>query len=61
MLRRRRLRRAIGAVLVIAGGALMWLAPASAFVSLSVVGGVLLLVGVGLEILGIALEHYGRR
>jgi hypothetical protein len=57
MLRRRKLRRAVGALLVIAGGLLMWLAPGPAFVSISIPGLVLMLAGVVLEIAGIALER----
>jgi hypothetical protein len=55
------LRRTAGAVLVVAGGALMWLAPQTAFVSLSALGIGLLLLGIVLEIAGIALEHRDRR
>jgi hypothetical protein len=51
MIRNRPVRRALGAVLVVAGGLLMWFAPESR------VGLTLLVLGVALELLGIALEH----
>lgn len=57
VLRRRKLRRTIGALLVIGGGVLMWFAPEAAFTSLSIVGVALLLAGIVLEAVGIALEH----
>lgn len=47
----------LGALLVIAGGLLMWLAPGPTFGSQSVAGLVLLVGGIVLEALGIALEH----
>ena len=51
MIRNKRLRRATGAVLVVAGGVLIWLAP-------EVMAGVVLLAaGIALEIAGIALER----
>jgi drug/metabolite transporter (DMT)-like permease len=61
VLRRRRLRRTIGVVLIVAGGALMWLAPEPAFARWSLVGIVLLVMGLVLEAVGIALEHRDRR
>ena len=57
MLKKRRLRRTVGAVLIISGGILMWLAPQTAFARASLVGAVLLVAGVALEALGIAIEH----
>jgi uncharacterized membrane protein HdeD (DUF308 family) len=57
MLRRRKLRRSFGIILVIAGAVLMWLAPASTFGVRSVAGAVLLVAGIVLELVGIALEH----
>jgi hypothetical protein len=51
MIRNRPVRRAIGAVLVVAGGLLMWLAPEYR------AGLTLLVLGVALELVGIALEH----
>jgi uncharacterized membrane protein HdeD (DUF308 family) len=57
VLRRRKLRRTIGALFVVAGGVLMWFAPASTFVPLSAVGIVLLACGIVVEALGIALER----
>ena len=51
MIRNRPVRRAIGAVLVVAGGLLMWFAPDSR------AGLTLLVLGVALELVGIALEH----
>jgi uncharacterized membrane protein HdeD (DUF308 family) len=60
VLRHRKLRRTVGAMLVIAGGALMWLAPAAAFVPYSAVGIALLAAGVVLEVVGITLEHRDR-
>jgi drug/metabolite transporter (DMT)-like permease len=51
----KRLRRAVGATLVVAGAVLMWLAP-------EVWSGVVLLVaGIALEAAGIALEHRNGR
>ena len=60
MLRQRKLRRTMGALLVIAGGLLMWLAPETAFVSPSISGLALMLAGVVVEVAGIALERYAR-
>jgi drug/metabolite transporter (DMT)-like permease len=54
---RTKLRRATGAVLVILGALLMWLAPGPTFTSLSGAGLVLLIGGIILELLGIALER----
>ena len=61
MLRRTRLRRTIGVILVITGAVLMWLAPASTFGARSVAGAVLLGAGIVLELIGIALEHRDQR
>ena len=47
----RRVRRAGVALLLIAGGMLMWLAPETGL------GLIILVLGVGLEALGIAVEH----
>ena len=60
MLRKKKLRRIMGALLAIAGGTLMWLAPESTFDSMSFIGAALLLAGIALEAVGIALEHRGR-
>lgn len=60
MLKRKKLRRTVGVSLVIAGGLLMWLAPAPAFSSLSAVGLFVLLAGIVLEAIGITLEHRDR-
>jgi len=57
LLRQKALRRTIGAVFVLAGGALMWFAPASTFVPQSAIGVALLVAGIVLEAFGIALEH----
>ena len=57
MIARTKLRRAVGAVLVIAGAVLMWMAPGPTFTSLSGAGLTLLLTGIGLELVGIALER----
>ena len=54
---RTKLRRATGAVLVILGALLMWLAPGPTFTSLSGTGLVLLIGGIILELIGIALER----
>jgi len=55
LIKHKGLRRALGAVLVVIGGVLMWLAPEVWS------GAVLLAAGIALEIAGIALEHrYGR-
>ena len=51
MIRNRPVRRAIGAVLVVAGGLFMWFAHDSR------AGLTLLVLGVVLELVGIALEH----
>jgi hypothetical protein len=45
-------RRATGAVLVVLGGALMWLAPEEVLFGI-----VLLAAGIALELVGITLEH----
>lgn len=58
MLKRRMLRRTVGALLLIGGGLLMWFAPEAAFGAFSISGLVLMLAGIVLEIAGIALEHY---
>lgn len=55
LLHKRQLRRAIAAILAIAGGALIWLAPET------VIGIVMLGLGIGLEIIGIGMEHWARR
>jgi drug/metabolite transporter (DMT)-like permease len=55
---RTRIRRAIGAVFVIIGAILMWMAPGRMFdTSLSGAGLGLLLTGIALELVGIALER----
>jgi len=51
MIRNRPVRRAIGVFLVVAGGLFMWLAPDSR------AGLTLMVLGVALELVGIALEH----
>ena len=56
MLRRTKLRRSVGVVLVIAGALLMWLAPETTFVR-SGAGIILLATGIVLELIGIALER----
>jgi drug/metabolite transporter (DMT)-like permease len=61
MLRHTKQRRTAGAVLVILGALLMWLAPGPTFTSQAATGLVLLLAGVVLELIGIALEHRDRR
>jgi uncharacterized membrane protein HdeD (DUF308 family) len=61
MLRQRKVRRTVGAALVIAGGVLMWLAPEATFGSVSISGLVLLVAGIVLEVVGIAFEHRDRR
>jgi hypothetical protein len=55
LIKHKRLRRALGAVLVFVGGVLMWLAPEVWS------GAVLLAAGIALEIAGIALEHRNGR
>jgi uncharacterized membrane protein HdeD (DUF308 family) len=55
LVKRKGLRRALGAVLVVVGGVLMWLAPEAWS------GAVLLVAGIALEIAGIALEHRSDR
>ena len=57
MLMQKRLRRTVGAILLIAGGLLMWFAPEAAFGSISISGLVLMLAGIVLEAVGIAIEH----
>jgi hypothetical protein len=61
MLKRTKLRRTVGLILVIAGALLMWLAPAPAFGARSAAGAVLLGAGIVLEIIGIALERRDQR
>ena len=51
MIRKRVPRRIAGAVLVVAGGLAMWLAPDSR------TGAVLLAAGIALELIGLRLEH----
>lgn len=55
LIKYRGLRRALGALLVVVGGVLMWLAPEAWS------GVVLLVAGIALEIAGIALEHRNSR
>jgi drug/metabolite transporter (DMT)-like permease len=57
MLATRKLRRAIGAVLVILGALFMWLAPGPTFTSVSGAGLGLLVAGIVLELVGITLER----
>ena len=57
MLRRTKLRRTVGLILVIIGALLMWLAPAPAFGGRAATGAVLLAAGIVLELIGIALER----
>lgn len=57
MLKRRKLRRTIGAILIVAGALLMLLAPESTFGVRSGTGLLLLLAGIVLELAGIALER----
>jgi drug/metabolite transporter (DMT)-like permease len=57
MLRQRKLRRTLGALLLIAGGFLMWLAPQGTFGQISISGLVLMIAGIALEFAGIAMEH----
>jgi hypothetical protein len=57
VLRKRKLRRTIGALLAVAGGVLMWLAPESTFDRMSFIGVALLVLGIALEAVGIALEY----
>jgi drug/metabolite transporter (DMT)-like permease len=54
-IRKRRLRRVAGVLLVLFGALLMWLAPESAS------GAVLLAAGVALEAVGLVLEHRAGR
>lgn len=60
MLKRRKLRRTAGALLLIAGGLLMWFAPEAAFGARSISGLLLMLAGIVLEVAGIALEHHDK-
>jgi hypothetical protein len=55
LIKRTGLRRALGAALVAAGALFMWLAPEAWS------GLVLLAAGIGLEAVGITLEHRGSR
>lgn len=57
MLRRKKVRRSIGAILVVAGALLMLLAPESTFGVRSGTGLLLLAAGIVLELAGIALER----
>ena len=52
MIRKRVPRRIAGAILVVAGGLAMWLAPESR------TGIVLLAAGIALEAIGLRLEHH---
>lgn len=60
VLRHKRRRRVLGAVLIVLGAVLMWLAPEATFGALSATGIVLLLAGIALEVVGIGLEHRDR-
>jgi len=51
LIKNKRVRRVVGGVAVVAGACLMWLAPEVP------VGIVLLAAGIGLEIIGLVLEH----
>lgn len=55
MIRHRRARRAAAIALLTAGALLMWLAPQT------LLGAVVLALGVALEALGIYLEHQDRK
>jgi uncharacterized membrane protein HdeD (DUF308 family) len=57
MLKTKKTRRTVGAILVVAGGLLMWSAPQSTFGALSITGLMLMAAGIILEIVGISLEH----
>ena len=57
MLRQKRLRRAAGAVLVVTGALLMWLAPEPTFGGPAGAGLILLVAGIVLEFVGLALER----
>jgi drug/metabolite transporter (DMT)-like permease len=57
MLRRTRLRRTVGLVLVVTGALLMLLAPETAFGPRIGAGLLLLVAGIVLEVVGIALER----
>jgi drug/metabolite transporter (DMT)-like permease len=57
LIKRTKLRRAVGATLVILGALLMWLAPGPTFTSLSGAGLMLLVAGIVLELIGIAIER----
>lgn len=61
MLRHTKLRRTVGALLVIAGALLMWLAPEPIFTTTSGAGLALLVAGILLELIGIAVEHRAGR
>jgi hypothetical protein len=51
MIRTRKYRRTVGALLIVGGAVLMWLAPES------LAGAVLLAVAIGLEVAGLRLER----
>ncbi|MEQ1774872.1 MAG: hypothetical protein ABL891_13925 [Burkholderiales bacterium] len=55
ILKNKRLRRSLGAILAVTGGLLMWLAPEAR------VGILLFSTGIVLELIGIWLEHERRR
>ena len=57
MLKNTRLRRTVGAILVVIGALAMWLAPGPTFTGTSAAGLGLLVAGIVLEAVGIALEH----
>jgi drug/metabolite transporter (DMT)-like permease len=57
MLKRTKLRRTIGLILVVAGALLMLLAPETAFTARTGAGLMLLAAGIVLELVGITLEH----
>ena len=57
MLRQKRLRRIVGAVLIVTGALLMWLAPEPTFGGPAGAGLILLFAGIALELVGLALER----
>ncbi|HVL56251.1 MAG TPA: hypothetical protein VM491_07090 [Burkholderiaceae bacterium] len=60
MLKRRTPRRIVGALAIVAGALLLWLAPEPTFGTASAVGVLLLLAGIALELIGLTLEHRAR-
>jgi drug/metabolite transporter (DMT)-like permease len=61
MLKQRKPRRLLGALAIVAGALLLWLAPEPTFGAASTLGVLLLIAGIALELIGLTLEHRDTR